>query len=105
VLDLFEIFKRLASDPLCRRVRGDQLWTLLLQRSKLGKEPVILQVGDLGRGEDIVLEIMVSNLGSKLLDPTPDVLRRRHLRLRRRDRRRGRRVGSDSNRNSSGFPL
>ena len=61
VRNLFELRQRLAADPPGGRGRALQLRTFLLEVTEFGKQPVVLEVGDRGLGEDVVAVVVLSN--------------------------------------------
>jgi hypothetical protein len=65
--DLDQIRDRLAADPLRRRVGGDELRMLGLDRPQLVKEGVVDVVADLGIVEDVVPVAVVLELLAQLV--------------------------------------
>ncbi len=103
---LLEPGERLATDPPGGRVGRRQVGPLLLQPRELGEQAVVLEVLDLGAGEDVVLVVVVADLPPQLEHPERLGVARRHrlLRPRRRRRRRVRATGSTTTSGSASPP-
>ena len=66
--NLWESLKWLATDPLGRRIRGNEPRMFLFQYLESVHQCVILRVGDLGRIQNVVEIFVVSNLFAQLFD-------------------------------------